>query len=72
MMITYIGLDLGIDTSVVTNSASVSMRMKPPTKIGVPGDGDRNSSEITEVILDIGRSSNESENINSKWLETER
>jgi hypothetical protein len=62
MMITCIGLDLGVDTSVVINSASVSMGVKSPTKIGAFADGDGQSSEFNEV-LDIRRSSNESRSI---------
>jgi hypothetical protein len=53
MMITYVGLDLGVGTSVVTNSAS---------NVNA-ADGAGHSMEATEAILDIRRSSNDSETV---------
>jgi hypothetical protein len=60
MMITYIGLDLGVDTSVVTNSASVISGVKSLPNIN-DADGDGSSIEATEVIFDIRRSRNASD-----------
>jgi hypothetical protein len=64
MMITYIGLDLGVDTSVVTNSASVIMGMKPPIRTNI-ADEDGKFPKITEGVLDIRRSRdiNDSESV---------
>jgi hypothetical protein len=58
MMITYIGLDLGVNTSVVTNSASVRLSMRSPTKLHAAADGDGQSVEFAGMIFDISRSIN--------------
>ena len=60
MMITYIGLDLGVDTSLVTNSASVIVGMESPININTVNGGEQ-SMEVIETVLNIRRSSDSSD-----------
>jgi hypothetical protein len=66
-MIAYVGFDLGVDTSVVTNSFAPKLHLRKPLerKLDVDAQQGRDTGSFTElsVVLDIRPCEDEGQNV---------
>jgi hypothetical protein len=55
-MIAYVGFDLGIDTSVVTNSFAPKLHLRKPLERNLDAEQDPDMKNVRQlsVVLDIG------------------
>jgi hypothetical protein len=64
-MIAYVGLDLGVDTSVVTNSFAPKLHLRDGQNLKVDTEQGQHTQSIRElsVVLDLCRHEEEGQNI---------